>query len=172
MTENSEPEDIRSRVEASETWRRHTVTSAHMFANDGIKTLIVLNGGTFVALPALKGLSDSVDIETLFPSIVCFMAGLVMASMAQFFAYLSITLAAHGHLEHARAWEVLWRSRQNPKVAHALSAVLKKHDDKSERHQKWATYLDYVATLAAIASLVLFIFGGYQGIEAFYPANR
>ena len=47
-------DELNTRIDSSERWRQHIASGAWTFANDGIKSLIYLNGGTVVALPDRK----------------------------------------------------------------------------------------------------------------------
>ncbi|OKH88115.1 hypothetical protein [Thalassospira sp. TSL5-1] len=162
-------EDIRSRVEASENWRRHTFQSAIMVANDGMKSLIILNGGTFVALSALQGLAKNIDIEKLFPAILCFIVGLVCAVLAQMCSYFSISFSSYQHLHQGQAWECVWQKYQFPDDIQEIEKQRIHHECKVKKYALRTNITEYLAVIFSIFSLLLFIAGGYFGLLVFYP---
>tara|TARA_E500000318_G_C3504233_1_gene189585 strand:- start:103 stop:630 length:528 start_codon:yes stop_codon:yes gene_type:complete len=171
MTKKADEIGPKERFQITEGWRKQIITSAHMFANDGMKALILLNGGAFIALPALKSLSTDVNITTLFPAVVCFMVGLIAALVTVLLAYASLTAAAHQYSAVSRSWEEhIDAATTTDKLKHQKAAnEIKRSNTSSERWYKVAIFSEIVASVTAVISLIMFILGGYQGIVAFYP---
>ncbi|MCH2277004.1 hypothetical protein [Thalassospira sp.] len=145
------------------------LTSAHMFANDGIKSLILLNGGTFVALPALKGLSSDVNITTLYPAVICFMIGITCALLAMLFAYISLYSASHGFSASAEYWENYKLAISDPDNSIEHKETIKNISKLIFTFTKLMKSSEILSSIFAISSLITFVMGGYLGIEAFYP---
>ncbi|QDP60125.1 MAG: hypothetical protein Unbinned1312contig1001_5 [Prokaryotic dsDNA virus sp.] len=172
MANRHELYDPNEQVERLETWRRLSSASANAFAIEGIKALLLLHGGTFVALPALKAISDDVDIGTLFPALICFVTGMVLAALTNLFAYMSLMAAAKGHLEGARSWYTVLEIQKQTGDVGELQKHLSELGKKSSQQERNASIMEGIAIAFALISLFVFIFGGYLGLTAFYPATE
>ncbi|MBR9778330.1 MAG: hypothetical protein GYB52_03200 [Rhodospirillales bacterium] len=157
----------------NEEFRKKIISSAHMFASEGIKALMLLNGGALVALPAFKALSADVSVATLFPAVVCFVVGLTTALITTFLVYASLSTMGNSYRNVSRSWEQkLARKEANDKreIPQDTDAI-RQHNASADRLDKLAIYIEVSASLMAVISLVMFIAGSYQGLLAFYSLS-
>ena len=170
MAKYSEELSSKESYQHNEEWRKNIITSSHMFANDAIKALMLLNGGALVALPALKSLSTDVTISTLFPAVVCFMIGVTTALLSAILAYASLTALAISYRDISNSWEydLVQKATTDIEIRRQNIDKIRKNNSSSDRWYNIAFSAEIIAVVTAIISLIAFIAGGYQGIVAFY----
>lgn len=160
-------DELNARVDMAERWRQQIVNGALTFANDGLKSLIYLNGGTVVALPALKGLANNLNFEDLRTSVILFLIGLISAAIAQFLAYFAMSSGAYIHLYGGRYWQAIKEiklSKHELTVAHS-------YKQKRNLHEKRTAKQEIAVLICAGLALSCFISGGFMGVAAFYSSE-
>lgn len=162
---------VLGRVDAMLNLRQGIFEKLYTFANDGIKGLILLNGGTIPVLPTLKILSPQTDIENISPAIACFLLGLFAALFAQLAIYLSVQLTAREYDSELNDFIDRYREKrrartQTVRTKSEISSA-QEHTKYSDRITKW----EKIALYSAITSMSLFIIGGVIAMIAFYPSG-
>ncbi len=122
-------------------------------ANFALRTLILINGGAAVAMLAfISSLATrpTVNLATMTAPLVWFVWGIVSAGFSVCFAYFTNYCIATSSSMKDRIWQHPWVSENS----------------KSERWRKTAVWWQYLAVIAALLSLGLFIKGMLEVREA------
>lgn len=164
-------EKHRAFVGSAEGWRQATSASAISTGTEGIKALILLNGGTFVALPAFKSLSDGLDVSSLFMPLVSFFLGLLFALCAFLFSYLSIERSALGWMEVEEQMRLSLSKHDAKGDTSQIDIEYKKACGRQIWHNLLCDIFGRLSLAFAILSFVAFSVGGISGILAFYPSE-
>ena len=136
---------------------------AVQFAQTALRTVFLLNGGAFVAVPAFAKLVD-VSIKEQLPlfivSMAAFAFGLVLSAVVAIFAFKSTEHDAAATFSHLEVVKTRLNKGQNPnsfgeEQANKLAAAVSEEDasrKSRDRMQKWALAF-------GIAGLVCFVIG-------------
>ena len=138
------------------------------YAQVGIKSMFILNGGALVALPAfVKMAGTGLATETAFfaSSVASFVIGLVLITVTTLFAYLSLDAEVAALRRRGNVLRLDLIKGCNP-VAFTKDQEQERHENEEGREKfgDLASQFTKVAVGLAIASLVAFIAGAVIGI--------
>lgn len=131
---------------------------------DAQKTLVVLNGGALLAMPAFKGLLPEVQAEQVVWPIAIFLCGLLAAGISYVYSYFSLRSGAEGwkHEEAARVHRLSFEAPGADRVT--LEGLRSASATKAEFNWARARLFSAVAVSTAIASLLFFAVGAFIGV--------
>ncbi len=129
-----------------------------------LRTLILINGGALLALPAFSQFDNGLSFTNLGWAMACFVLGLFGAGIALLSGYLSLAASTKrfSHEATARAIVLNARDNLNDEQKKNKEDADKKAADQSGKESKW----EVVALVAAIVSLLLFVIGCFLGGKA------
>ncbi|RCK32284.1 hypothetical protein TH19_19515 [Thalassospira profundimaris] len=162
-------EKYRAYVGSAETWRQTTSESALVTAREGIKALILLNGGTFVALPAFKAMNDGVNIGNLHLPLMSFFLGLLFALSSFLLTYLAQERTALGWMEVEEQWRLSLSKADSDRKSEDIDADSERSWKRQRRHNYLCDVFSRISLVCAVASFLALAVGGFSGIAAFYP---
>lgn len=138
------------------------------FAQMGIKSMFILNGGSLIALPAFAEIANkniAENIPLFVGSISCFVVGLALTALATLFAYLSLD-ANTAELENSGTVVRFDLIKGRDPAAFSKDQEQERETSEKERQRfnGLTQTLALIAMRVAIASLVAFIAGAGLGI--------
>ncbi|WOI11614.1 hypothetical protein [Thalassospira lucentensis] len=159
-----------SRVDTVQNWRMDVLSHTHTIANDSIKSLILLNGGTIPALATLKSLSPAPEIQGLFAAVALFMLGLLFALFAQLSMHISLRMMGRHFDAVTSDFIDAYRAYRKGGDKSSNAKVFEERTDQSllneAKEKKW----NQRARISTFLSLLSFIIGAFVAMYAFYPA--
>lgn len=133
----------------------------------GIKSAYILNGGAFVALPALVepfGICLATQRHDLWVAAGCFLSGLVCAAFANCFSYFTMCQAGALHFNQRAiiAIDVLGLHDENYRTDERNIKSKSEAAENVLRCQLWWKRLRVLAIIAALGSLATFVGGAFM----------
>lgn len=137
------------------------------YAQMGLKTALLLNGGGLIAIPAFAELTGTIWARGFWPPMISmssFLLGIICASIAialSFFVFLNFDGAkgfeiARVTADTSRRYKALENDEPVPDANSERDEMEQKFENRAYRIQKWAIGF-------GIAPLVLFIIGSVSG---------
>ena len=134
--------------------------SAVGFAQSGLRSAVLMNGGALVALPTFATALNLKDGSSIIWPMTAFAFGIVSAVTAIMFAYLSSDKMIYGFdIEASKVTANLNKERAEGDRLTELSTAANEAEENAEEARKVVEKFASIGLYAAVASLAAFIVG-------------
>ncbi len=139
------------------------------FSKLGIRSLLLLNGGALIALPAFATFSGTPDKELMFWSVASFAVGLVTCMIGLLLAYYTVAYQGGGRRMHALEVAAGFEARHHPDRAEEKLREESEAAEKVKSYNRKGEGCRIAAIVFLFLSLGGFVSGIVFGLGAMWP---